>query len=67
MSLSERATAARCRIRACSSRMARDGDERVVEILLEADADAGLRNKSRQNARDIARAAGRTAIAEMMK
>lgn len=46
---------------------ARDGDEKVVAILLEAGADAGLRNKSRQNARDIARAAGRTAIAEMMK
>jgi hypothetical protein len=40
---------------------------RVVAIRLEAGADAGLRNKSRQNARDIARAAGRTAIAEMMK
>jgi ankyrin repeat protein len=46
---------------------ARDGDEKVVAIRLEAGADAGLRNKSRQNARDIARAAGRTAIAEMMK
>ena len=46
---------------------ARDGDEKVVAILLEAGADAGLRNKSRQNACDIARAAGRTAIAEMMK
>jgi hypothetical protein len=44
-----------------------DGDEKVVAILLEVGADAGLRNKSRQNARDVARAAGRTAIAEMMK
>ena len=46
---------------------ARDGDEKVVAILLEAGADGGLRKSSRQNAREIVRAAGRAAIAEMMK